>query len=158
MLTLVKSLRIISLYSYLQLSKLPLFSALTILQIHFYHILRIIGLIICIDLFVVFLMEGGECRYFFLNRYQIKKKIFYEVMRLDYFIISTYTLHRTFLNKWSKTTSSTYKLNRLNLITVCKLHYWYRDVFLRKIWFCCSDHSIASLMVKILTNLYLPII
>lgn len=53
----------ISLFSYLQLYKLHLFAVLTIFQIHYYGNLRIIGLMICIDLFVVFSMEGGECRY-----------------------------------------------------------------------------------------------
>ena len=40
--------------------------------------------ITCIDLFVFFWRVGG-CRYLKKKRYQIlKKKIFYEVMRLDY--------------------------------------------------------------------------
>ena len=55
------------------------------------------SLIICIDLFVFFNEgEEGADIFFLKNKYQIKKnrKIFYEVMRLDYIITSTYTVHR----------------------------------------------------------------
>ena len=66
------------------------------------------SLIICIDLFVVFLMGGGGCRYFVLKTgIRLIKKIFYEVRLYHY------------LDPYSATLCCIH-----NIICICCRHYF----------------------------------